>query len=102
MDMQRINARNYAVYLQRRVEDHFDADRPVPKWTDIDREAVREVVREFRRLERNYDLAVEELERRGLTAPLSIDDETVPDESAWMAVPLPPREIGSKWWQFWR
>lgn len=37
MDMRRINARNYAVYLQRRVEDHFDADRPTPKWAESDR-----------------------------------------------------------------
>lgn len=53
MDMRQINARNYAVYLQRRVEDHGDPSRPIPKWTDIDRDAVREVVREFRRLEQN-------------------------------------------------
>ena len=102
MDMRRINARNYAVYLQRRVEDHGDPERPAPKWSDTDREAVRELVREFRRLERLHELAVERLDEHGLESPQVFEEEVDPQDSAWMTVPMPPREIGSKWWQFWR
>ena len=102
MDMRRINARNYAVYLQRRIEDYGDPARPMPKWTDFDRDAVRELVREFRRLERVHDLAVEQLNHHGIPVPQTFDDETDQTESAWMTVPMPPREVRSRWWQFWR
>ncbi len=102
MDMRRINARNYAVYLQRRVEDLGDPARPTPKWTDIDRDAVRELIREFRRLERVHDLAVEQLTAHGIEVPQVFDEEGDPAESAWMTVPMPPRDTGSSWWQFWR
>ena len=102
MDMGRINARNYAVYLKRRVEDHRDSDRPTPKWTEIDREAVRELVREFRRLERRCDLAYERLSEHGIPAPDVFDDDAAQHDSAWNTIPMPPRERPSKWWQIWR
>jgi hypothetical protein len=75
MDMRRINSRNYAVYLERRVEDQGDAERPLSKWAEINRDAVREPVREFRRLERVYDLAVERLSEHGIPVPQVFDDD---------------------------
>ena len=102
MDMRRINAHKYVVYLQRRVEDHGDPERPTPKWTAIDRDAVRDLVREFRRLERLYDLDVERLIEHSIPVPQVFDDDVDQQESAWMTVPMPPHETGSKWWQFWR
>ena len=102
MDMRRINARNYAVYLQRRVEDHGDPERPLPSWIQIDREVVRELVSEYRRLERFYDLAVEHLSEHGIPVPRVFDDDVDQQESAWMTIPMPPRAANSRWWQFWR
>ncbi len=72
--MRRIDARNYAVYLQRRVEDYGDAERLLPKWTEIDRDAVRDLVREFRRSEHS------------IPVPQVFDDDVDQQESAMVAV----------------
>jgi hypothetical protein len=105
MDMRRPNARNYAVYLQRRVEDFVDPERPLPKWSELDREAVRELVREFQRLDKAYDLAAASLQDYGMSIPLPMDDEAGDELSAWMvgpqpAVPFAPPKRKS--WQIWR
>jgi len=88
--MRRINARNYAVYLQRRVEGPGDAERPTPKWTEVDRDAVRDLVREFRRSEHS------------IPVPQIFEEKIDHQASAWMTVPMPPRETSSKLRQFWR
>jgi hypothetical protein len=104
MDMRRLNARNYAVYLQRRVEDYVDPERSLPKWTELDRDAVRELVREFQRLERAYDLAVERMEAYAVPVPLPDDDEEAEPLSAWSFEPQPSVPFAQpkrKWWQIW-
>lgn len=105
MDMRRLNARNYAVYLQRRVEDFIDPSRPLPKWTDLDREAVRELVREFQRLDRAYDRATASLQENGLPVPLPQDVEAGEELSAWVIEPQPSVPFAPAkrpWWQIWR
>lgn len=64
----REHARNYVIYLRRRVEDFADADRPVPKWSDLDHEAVKVVLDEFERLQHANLAASETLSRHGLQA----------------------------------
>jgi hypothetical protein len=105
MDMRRLNARNYAVYLQRRAEDFVDPERPLPKWSELDREAVRELLREFQRLDRAYDLAAASLQDNGLPIPLPLDEEAGDEFSAWMVGPQPSVPFAPpkrRWWQIWR
>lgn len=64
----REHARNYVIYLRRRVEDFADADRPVPKWSELDHEAVKVVLDEFDRLQHVNTTANETLRRHGLQA----------------------------------
>ena len=85
--MRRLNARNYAVYLQRRVGDYVDSDQPTPRWTDLDREAINELIRGFRYLEQCYDLAVAELRAAELEIPLPVDPEET-DPATWFLEPV--------------
>ena len=62
----REHARNYVIYLRRRVEDFGDADRPIPKWSDLDHDAVKVVLDEFDRLHHVNTAANETLRRNGL------------------------------------
>lgn len=84
--MRRLNARNYAVYLQRRAGDYVDRDQPTPRWTDLDREAVFELVRGFRYMERCYDLTVSALHDAGLEIPLPSNPEEE-DPAIWFLEP---------------
>lgn len=85
--MRRLNARNYAVYLQRRAGDYVDRDQPAPRWTDLDREAIHELLRGFRYLEQCYDLAVAELHAAELEIPLPVDPEEA-DPLTWFLEPV--------------
>jgi hypothetical protein len=64
----REHARNYVIYLRRRAEDFAEPDRPIPKWSDLDHQAVRVVLDEFERLQHANDAAGETLRRHGLQA----------------------------------
>ena len=92
--MRRLNARNYAVYLQRRVGDYVDSDQPTPRWTDLDREAINELVRGFRYLEQCYDLAVAELHAAELDVPLPTDPEEA-DPATWFLEPVTEPEVAA-------
>jgi hypothetical protein len=103
MGMGRINARNYAVYLQRRVEDFGVEEQPVPKWTERDLDAVREVLREFRILDQHNELMANTLRDNGLQIPapiLEMEDDEV-DPVRWKN--LDARDAGDlrPWWKFW-
>lgn len=90
--MRRLNARNYAVYLQRRSGDYIDRDQPTPRWTDLDREAVHELVRGFRYMERCYDLAVAALRDANLEVPLPADPDAE-DPALWFLEPPPDADM---------
>jgi hypothetical protein len=62
----REHARNYVIYLRRRVDDYAEPDRPIPKWTDLDHEAVRTVLDEVDWLQRANVKASEMLRKHGL------------------------------------
>lgn len=99
MGMRRINARNYAVYLQRRAEDFGDPERPIPKWTDLDHEAVRELVREFWFLDRWQEDLLATLHEHGLPPPPPPDGFDALDP-ALLLEPQPPTTI-RPWWRIW-
>ena len=67
----REHARNYVIYLRRRVEDFADANRPIPKWSELDHEAVKVVLDELERLQHTNQAANETLRRHGLGISLS-------------------------------
>ncbi len=62
----REHARNYVIYLRRRVEDYAEPDRPIPKWSDLDHEAVKVVLDEVDWLQRAHASANETLRKNGL------------------------------------
>jgi hypothetical protein len=62
----REHARNYAIYLRRRAEDFAEPDRPIPKWSDLDHEAVKVVLDEFERLQHANAVANEALRKNGI------------------------------------
>ncbi|HEX5163999.1 MAG TPA: hypothetical protein VFV93_01280 [Thermomicrobiales bacterium] len=80
----REHARNYVIYLRRRVEDFADADRPVPKWSDLDHEAVKVVLDEFERLQHANQSAGDTLRKHGLAPSrpkISTGDRDLPFDS---------------------
>ncbi|HYI16420.1 MAG TPA: hypothetical protein VEX37_13575 [Thermomicrobiales bacterium] len=104
----REHARNYVIYLRRRVEDFAEPDRPIPKWSDLDHEAVRVVLDEFDRLQLANLAAHEALRKHGITtsqARISSGDREVRFDSdiGWKLILLAigvicgafVREIGS-------
>jgi hypothetical protein len=62
----REHARNYVIYLRRRVEDYAEPDQPIPKWSDLDHEAVKVVLDEVEWLQRANASASETLRKHGL------------------------------------
>ena len=89
----REHARNYAIYLRRRAEDYAEPDRPIPKWSDLDHEAVKVVLDEFDRLQHANLVANEALRKHGITtsqARISSGDREVRFESdtGWKLVLL--------------
>lgn len=101
ISQRRLDAKNHAVYLQRRVDDFPDQSRPTPKWTERDYAAVAAVLREFRDLEECYDLAVERLQDHGLPVPLPADDGINEPMPRWR-VEADLRPASRRWWQFWK
>ena len=89
----REHARNYAIYLRRRAEDFAEPDRPIPKWSDLDHEAVKVVLDEFDRLQHANVVANEALRKNGITtshARISSGDRVVRFDSdiGWKLVLL--------------
>jgi len=100
--MDRNDARHYAVYLQRRVDDFSDAEQPAPKWTERDRDAVREVLHEFRTLDHHNTLMAQALRANGLQIPGSTLDEDLDSDSAqWDDLAPNTHQEARPWWRFW-
>lgn len=57
-------------YLRRRAEDYPDAGKPVPRWTDLDYQAVSLLLDELGTLQRFYQDTIPELQARGLPVVL--------------------------------
>lgn len=84
----REHARNYVIYLRRRVEDYTEPDRPIPKWSDLDHEAVKVVLDEVDWLQRAHASANEILRKNGLQGsrvPLTSGDRDIrfDSEAGW-------------------
>lgn len=62
----REHARNDVIYPRRRVEDYAEPDRPIPKWSDLDHDAVKIVRNEVDRLQQGNVRANETLRKHGL------------------------------------
>ena len=89
----REHARNYVIYLRRRVEDFSEPDRPIPKWSDLDHEAVRVVLDELDRLQHANVVANEALRKAGIKtsqATISSGDREIRFESdaGWKVILL--------------
>lgn len=66
----RQDVRNHFFYLRRRVEDYPDAGQPVPRWTDLDYQAVSLLLDELGTLQRFYADAAPEFQVRGVPVAL--------------------------------
>ncbi len=78
MNTRREEARINAIYLQQQIHDFRDHDRPIPKWTKHDREALSNVLREYRYLDRFYRLAVDKLQEHNFRPDMA--ENWMPDE----------------------
>ena len=71
----RQDVRNHFFYLRRRVEDYPDASQPVPRWTDLDYQAVSLLLDELGTLQRFYADTAPELQARGVPIVLRPEDQ---------------------------
>jgi len=100
--MERINARHYAVYLERRVDDFGDAEQPVPRWTERDRDAIREVLRAFRLLDQHNILMAQVLRANEITVPaLAYDEHLEGDSAEWEDLVPDGASEDRPWWRIW-
>lgn len=81
------DAWRYIAYLRRRVEDYPDENRPTPKWSELDHQAVAVVLNEVEWLRRFHDAASLLLQRRGLRVEMPVPGEPVLEEPARRGFP---------------
>lgn len=101
MSARREQARISAIYLQRRVGDFIDNDQPVPRWTNLDQEAVANLLREFRNLDLSYRLAVDTLREHDLAPELPTDWDLEAFDESWFVEPQ-TESTSRSWWKFWQ
>jgi hypothetical protein len=73
-------ARDYIFYLRRRVEDYPVPDQPVPKWTELDHQAISLLLDELERLHRYRQTTAPLLAHHGLRGDMreaTTEDELV-------------------------
>ena len=71
----RQDVRNHFFYLRRRVEDYPDAGQPVPRWTDLDYQAVSLLLDELGTLQRYYQDTLPHMKQNGIPVVLRPDEQ---------------------------